>query len=89
MHVNARAGDYISKKEFTGVQSRGLKWENKTYKLKRSISGLNARTKAVNGGARAREGRLMPWEIFVKGHLTELFPIILRVTFMMMILGST
>ena len=56
MHVNARAGDYISKKEFTGVQSRGLKWENKTYKLKRSISGLNARTKAVNGALGREKG---------------------------------
>ena len=28
---------HLKKKQFTGVQSRVLKWENKTYKLKRSI----------------------------------------------------
>ena len=26
------------KKQFSGVRSRGLKWENKTYKLKTSIT---------------------------------------------------
>ena len=29
---------YIWKKLFPRVASRGLKWENKTYKLKRSIA---------------------------------------------------
>ena len=33
----ARAEDNIWKKLFPGVTSHGLKWENKTYKLKRSI----------------------------------------------------
>ena len=37
MHIYARAEDNIWKKLFPGVTSRGLKWVNKTYKLKRSI----------------------------------------------------
>ena len=41
MHTYARGCTcirlHLKKKQFTGVQSRGLKWENKTYKLKRSI----------------------------------------------------
>ena len=35
--VDARAWDEIWKKKFSGVASRGLKWENKTYKLKMSL----------------------------------------------------
>ena len=35
--MDARAYDDIWKKQFSGISSRGLKWENKTYKLKRSI----------------------------------------------------
>ena len=27
----------LKKKKFSGVASRGLKWENKTYKLKMSL----------------------------------------------------
>ena len=37
MHVDARAYDDIWKKQFSGIPSHGLKWENKTSKLKRSI----------------------------------------------------
>ena len=42
MHTYARGCTcirlHLKKKQFTGVQSRGLKWENKTYKLKRVYS---------------------------------------------------
>ena len=37
MHVGARANDNTSKELFPGVPSRDLKWEDKTYKLKRII----------------------------------------------------
>lgn len=37
MQVHARAGRHFEKKEFSGAPSRGLKWDNKTYMLKRSI----------------------------------------------------
>ena len=37
MHVDVRVLDDIWEKQFSGVQSRGLKWENNTYKLKMSI----------------------------------------------------
>ena len=37
MRTFARAQDEIWKKLFPRVKSHGLKWENKTYKLKRSI----------------------------------------------------
>ena len=37
MYTCARAQDDITKKLFPRVASRGLKWENKTYKVKRSI----------------------------------------------------
>ena len=37
MRTFARAYDDIWKKLYPRVASRGLKWENKTYKLKRSI----------------------------------------------------
>ena len=38
MRTFARAWDDIGKKLFPRVASRGLKWENKAYKLKRSIN---------------------------------------------------
>ena len=38
MRTFARAWDDIGKKLFPRVASRGVKWENKTYKLKRSIN---------------------------------------------------
>ena len=37
MHVGARANDNTSKELFSGVPSRDLKWEDKTYKLKRVL----------------------------------------------------
>ena len=37
MHVDVRAYNDIWKKQFSGIPSRGLKRENKTYKLKKSI----------------------------------------------------
>ena len=37
MHVDARAKDHIWMNQFSEVTSRGLKLENKTYTLKRSI----------------------------------------------------
>ena len=37
MHVDGRAKDNISKERFPGVPSLDLKWEDKTYKLKRTI----------------------------------------------------
>ena len=37
--VDARVWDKIWKKnQFSGVPSHGLKWENKTYKLKTSLN---------------------------------------------------
>jgi len=38
LRTSARAENEISKKLFPGVSSRGLYWENKMYKLKRSIA---------------------------------------------------
>ena len=35
MHM--RKTKFEKKKQFSGVPSRGLKWENKTYKLKTSF----------------------------------------------------
>ena len=53
MLTSARAENESSKKLFPGVSSRGLYWENKMYKLKRSIALPSLQTLAV-GSAGAR-----------------------------------
>ena len=47
MLTSARAENESAKKLFPGVSSRGLYWENKMYKLKRSIALLSLQTLAI------------------------------------------
>ena len=59
---------HVHKKQFSGVPSRGPKWENKTYKLKRSISYLQLNFEfplfshiflslVISGGSDEEEGK--------------------------------
>ena len=49
MYTYARGCKNIGKKQFSGVPSRGLQWDNKTYKIKSSICKQKTKDCASSG----------------------------------------